>query len=52
MDEAFDCVEQSLEERDPLLVYLAVHPMFDNLRADPRYPSLLERMNLSGGGSP
>jgi tetratricopeptide (TPR) repeat protein len=52
MDEAFDCVERSLDELDPLSAYLAVHPMFDNLRADPRYSRLLERMNLSGGGSP
>jgi len=47
MDEAFACVEQSFEERDPLLIYLAVHPMFDTLRSDPRYPDLLRRLNLS-----
>ncbi len=29
-----------------------VHPMFDTLRDDPRYSELLERMNLSEGGSP
>ena len=52
MDDAFACVERSLEERDPLLMYLAVHPMFDALRADPRYPSLLRRMNLSGDEDP
>ena len=52
MDEAFACVERSFEERDPLLIYLAVHPMFDGLRDDPRYSELLERMNLSEGGSP
>ena len=47
MDEAFACVEQTFEERDPLLMYLAVHPMFDGLRGDPRYSDLLRRMNLS-----
>ena len=51
MDDAFACVERSLDEHDPLLMYLAVHPMFDTLRTDPRYPSLLRRMNLSERGS-
>jgi TolB-like protein/Flp pilus assembly protein TadD len=46
MDEAFECVEQSLEERDLLLVYLNVHPMFDKLRGDPRFPALVERVGL------
>jgi TolB-like protein/Tfp pilus assembly protein PilF len=49
MDEAFAYIERSLEERDPLLIYLTVHPMFDNLRTDSRYPVLLKRMNLSEG---
>jgi len=52
MDEAFACVERSVEERDPLLMYLAVHPMFDPLRSDPRFPDLLRRMNLSGDEDP
>jgi TolB-like protein/serine/threonine protein kinase/Tfp pilus assembly protein PilF len=51
MDEAFACVERSFEERDPLFMYLAVHPMFDTLRDDPRYPDLLKRMNLAEGDS-
>ena len=51
MDEAFACVERSFEERDPLFMYLAVHPMFDTLRDDPRYPDLLKRMNLTEGDS-
>jgi TolB-like protein/tetratricopeptide (TPR) repeat protein len=52
MDEAFACIEQSVEERDPLLMYSAVHPMFDNLRGDARYEDLLRRMNLSGVEGP
>ena len=47
MDEAFPHVEQAIDQRDPLLWYLAVHPMFDSLRDDPRYPGLLRRMNLT-----
>jgi len=47
MDEAFRHVEQAIDQRDPLLWYLAVHPMFDSLRDDPLYPGLLRRMNLT-----
>ncbi len=47
MDEAFADVEQSLDELDPLFAYLAVHPMFDNLRGDPRFEALVERVGLS-----
>ena len=28
-------------------MYLQIRPMFDALRADPRYPELLRRMNLT-----
>ncbi|HSO22246.1 MAG TPA: AAA family ATPase, partial [Chondromyces sp.] len=52
MDAAFACIDQSLEERDPLLMYLAVHPMFDTLRGDPRYSDLLRRTNLAGVEGP
>jgi len=52
MDAAFECAQRALDERDPLLMYLQVHPMFDVLRADPRYPELLRRMNLLAGGRP
>jgi TolB-like protein/Tfp pilus assembly protein PilF len=47
MDEAFPQVEQAIDQRDPLLWYLWVHPMFDCLRADSRFPLLLERMELT-----
>ena len=47
MDEAFPWVEEAIDQRDPMLMYLPAHPMFDCLRADPRYPLLLERMKLT-----
>jgi TolB-like protein/Tfp pilus assembly protein PilF len=50
MDDAIECVKRAVDERDPLLFYLKVHPMFDALRADPRYPELLRRVNLDGAG--
>ena len=46
IDDAFVHVERAVDEHDPLLNYLAVHPVFDALREDPRYPGLLRRMNL------
>ena len=49
MDEAFQYVEQAIDQRDPMLWYLTVHPMFDTLRDDPRYPELLRRMNRAKG---
>ena len=49
MDAAIECVKRAVDERDPLLLYLKVHPMFDALRADPRYPDLLRRVNLDSG---
>ena len=50
MDAAFECIHRAIDERDPLLMYLQVHPMFEALRTDPRYPELLQRMNLDEGG--
>jgi Tfp pilus assembly protein PilF len=46
MDAAFEQVSRALDELDPLLMYLTVHPMFDVLRSDPRYAQLVRRMNL------
>jgi hypothetical protein len=30
-----------------MMLYLKVHPLFDALRADRRYPGLLRRVNLA-----
>ena len=38
--------EQAYQERDSGLVSLNVEPAFDNLRADPRFQNLLERVGL------
>lgn len=46
-DSAFECASEALEQRDPLLLLLwKSHLGFDSLRSDPRYLTLLRKMNL------
>jgi DNA-binding winged helix-turn-helix (wHTH) protein/TolB-like protein/Flp pilus assembly protein TadD len=44
---AFEQLNKAFEERSGWIIYLKVEPQFDSLRADPRYASLLQRINLS-----
>jgi eukaryotic-like serine/threonine-protein kinase len=46
-DRAFVFLEQACEDRDAMLVYLKVSPVWDNLRADPRFDALLRRIGLN-----
>ena len=46
-DRAFTWLEKAYDEHDSGLVYLAVEPMFDDFRSDPRFRELLKRMKLS-----
>ena len=43
---AFEWVEKAYEEHDSGLVSLAVEPMFEPLRSDPRFKEILRRMKL------
>ncbi len=45
LDEAFRCLEQCLDERDPTLFWLR-EPTLTPLHADPRYSALLRKLNL------
>lgn len=47
-DRAFAHLEEGLEYREWWLSALKVNPIFDGLRADPRYYSLLRRTGLPG----
>jgi tetratricopeptide (TPR) repeat protein/DNA-binding winged helix-turn-helix (wHTH) protein len=47
LDKAFEQLNQAYEERSGWIIYLKVEPQFESLRADPRYASLLQRLNLS-----
>ena len=44
--EAFELLESAYQERVPWLIYLGVNPLFENIRSDPRYLDLLDRMGL------
>ena len=46
-DRAFEWLEKAYEERDSLLVFLNAAPIFDSLRSDPRFASLVERIGLA-----
>ena len=43
---AFAWLDKAYQARDPWLVFLKVNPLFDDLRLDPRFTALLNKMNL------
>ncbi len=45
-DQAFAWLEKAYEEHSGPLIYLKVSPDYDPLRSDPRFQSLLRRMNF------
>jgi hypothetical protein len=49
LDDAFECLDQAIASRDPALVYLAIAPHWDSLRADPRFIPRLQRLALTDG---
>jgi Flp pilus assembly protein TadD len=48
---ALEWIGHALDQRCPEVVWLAVHPMFDELREDPRFQAHLERTGLSGSAA-
>jgi TolB-like protein/Flp pilus assembly protein TadD len=46
MDEAFRLLETAHREHVPWIAYIKVAPFCDDLRADPRFDALLQRMNF------
>jgi len=45
-DQAFRWLQNAYEERSSWLPLVAVNPVFDGLRSDPRFQDLLRRMNF------
>ena len=51
LDAAFERVQRLIDARDQVLIYLAVAPHWDCLRADPRFNECLARMKLRPVGT-
>jgi len=45
-DEAFRILERAVDERSPVLIGLKAVPFLENLHSDPRWQTLLRRMNF------
>ena len=45
-DEAFDLLFRLVDERNNLSIFIKADPPLDNLHSDPRWPTLLRRMNF------
>ena len=45
-DEAFRVLEKAVQERNSYLVYFKEDPPLENLHSDPRWRTLLRRMNF------
>ncbi|HJS51181.1 MAG TPA: tetratricopeptide repeat protein [Pyrinomonadaceae bacterium] len=45
-DKAFEWFDRAFLQRDYLLVMTKVDPMFDNVRSDPRFAALMQRVGL------
>lgn len=47
IDKAFEWLHKACEERSSYLIFLAVQPAMDNIRADGRYADLVKRVGLT-----
>ena len=48
IDETFEWLDKSLEEREPQTLDIPVLPDFDSIRSDPRFAVVLKRLGLPG----
>ena len=46
-DKAFRWLDKAYEEKGGLIIYVKVHPWFDNLRSDPRFDPFVDKMGLN-----
>lgn len=47
IDRAFQWLERAIEVRDPFAIPLRCYPFLDHIREDPRFETLLRRMNFT-----
>lgn len=45
-DAAFKWLQKAVEQRDGILVFIKVDPLFQDIRSDPRYAEILQRIGL------
>jgi serine/threonine protein kinase/tetratricopeptide (TPR) repeat protein len=50
-DNAFLWLRTAYNENDSSVLFVKVHPDYENLRSDPRYVSLLEQLHLTAGSN-
>jgi serine/threonine-protein kinase len=50
-DAALDALTRAVEQRQRPSIWLAVNPLFDELRADPRFEALVKRVGLPDPGA-
>ncbi|MCW5981122.1 MAG: tetratricopeptide repeat protein [Bryobacteraceae bacterium] len=46
IDAAFEWLDRAIDERDVNILHFAVKPVYDPIRADPRFHALLRKINL------
>jgi TolB-like protein/Tfp pilus assembly protein PilF len=46
-EKALDCLEKSYENRDFMLPFVNIDPMYEGLRAEPRFQAVIHRMGLA-----
>jgi tetratricopeptide (TPR) repeat protein len=46
LDEAFKLMDEAVNERDHLLIFLGIDPYFDPLRSDPRFAEIMRRLRV------
>jgi hypothetical protein len=46
IEQAFEFLEEAYEEHADRMSWVNVNPVFDPIRSDPRFQSLIQRMNF------
>lgn len=46
IDRVFEWLEKAIEDRDPVMPLIRVIPEYESLKSDPRYKTLMKKMNL------